>query len=609
MGPPMNAVLKANDISKSFGSDTLFENVTFNINPTDCIGVLGPNGCGKTTLFNILLGLEPPGFGHIHRQDNIQMRMLNQVAMKRDDKTVKDFFVRTTQPTSIQQELKRCEKRLEDPAIYSTGEYELILEKMRKLRISANKLATKNRFQEALSILQEIDLKEITEDTETRLLSGGEKQKIALASIFAQANECDILFLDEPTNHLDIPTIEWLEAKIADFPNAVLIISHDRYLLDDLVDRVFEFEGDSIVCYDATFEEYSEQKEMKDHVQKQALKKRKAEIRRQKKSIEKMSRRNRYDCQISSKIKRLEKQERIEDEVLKSFLLQFRFKTVFKSGKNVADGKRISKRFVETVILDEANFEILAGQKIGLIGPNGCGKTTFLKMLTGEITADDGNIHMSSGVKWGYFDQGHLSLKEDNTVLTEVQRDQQDVSENDAKALLGRFNFTGDMLENKVSTLSGGEKARLSILRLLVHPYNFLMLDEPTNHMDMASKDAIEKALNAYTGTVIVVSHDRRFLDRVTNRIFFMQDGLLKSYKGNYSMFKVQRQDELIRDSDARFLPKSIPGVKAYVVCKSFTNWTTKTKHKKGERIFIGDHNRDIYDHAIEGKWIKPVKK
>ena len=605
----MKALLKANDIAKSFGGDTLFENVTFDINPTDCIGILGPNGCGKTTLFNILLGLEPPSFGHIHQQKNIQMRILNQVAIHRQDKTIKDFFLRTTQPTSIQQEIKTLENRLQDPEIYSSSEYEIILEKMRKLQISANKMTTDNRWNEAQTILQDVNMSNISLETKTKLLSGGEKQKIALASIFAQSEECDLLFLDEPTNHLDIPTIEWLEGKIADFPNAVMIISHDRYLLDDLVERVFDFENDTITCYDATFEGYTEQKKMRNHVQEQGLKKKQAEIKRQKKSIEKMSRRNRYDRQISSKLKRLEKEKTSEDEVLKSFLLQFRFKTVFKSGKNVADGKKISKKFDEHILLDDVNFEILAGQKIGLIGPNGCGKTTFLKMLTNEQKPDTGTIHISSGVKWGYFDQGHFSLKPENTLLDEIQRDQQDVSENDAKALLGQFDFKDEMIYNKVGKLSGGEKARLAILRLLVQPYNFLMLDEPTNHMDMASKDAIEKAVNAYTGTVIVVSHDRRFLDRVTNQIFFMDDGSLKAYKGNYSNFKLQRQKELLYESDARHLPKTIPGVERYIVCKTFTNWTTRTKHKKGEKIFIGDHNRDIYEHAIEGKWIKKQRK
>ncbi len=605
----MNAIIKANDISKSFGSDYLFENISFDIFSSDCIGVLGPNGCGKTTLFKILLGWIEPGFGHIYQKEDLTMRYLDQIAISQQDTTAYDFFLRTTKPSSIQREIKILENRLEDPSIYSSPEYEDVIDRLHKLKSDANKFTSEKRWETALDILEELYISDLSKDTKTSLLSGGERQKIALASIFAQSEECDVLFLDEPTNHLDIPTIEWLEEKIVEFPNAVLIISHDRYLLDDLVDRVFDFEGKDIVIYDTTYEEYEEQKKIRHHIKKKAFQKKRAELNRQKKVIEMMSRRNRYDRQITSKIKRLEKHKDLDDEVLKSFFLKFHFKSVFKSGKNVADGKHLSKSFDEKIILKNQHFEIFAGQKIGLIGPNGCGKTTFLKMLTGDEQPDEGTIHMSSGVKWGYFDQGHLSLKPENTLVEEVRRDQQNISENDAKALLGQFDFRGELIDNKVQMLSGGERARLAILRLLTNPYNFLLLDEPTNHMDMESKNAIERALNSYSGTVLVVSHDRRFLDSVTDTIFFMEEGSIASYKGNYSQFKLQRQEELLRHSDASHLPKSIPGVETFVVCKSFTNWTTKTKHKKGETIYIGDHNKEIYQHAIDGKWIKLVKK
>ncbi len=605
----MDSLIKANDIAKSFGSEILFENSSFEIYRSDCIGLLGPNGCGKTTLFKLLLGWEPPSFGHITYKDNIHMRYLDQVAISQEDVTLYDFFQRTTKPTSIQREINSLEARLQDPTIYSSPEYEDIIQRLQKLKITASKLTSDNRWDAALEILSELDLRNLSKNTKTKLLSGGERQKIAIASIFAQSDECDVLLLDEPTNHLDIPTIEWLEGRIADFPNAVLIISHDRYLLDDLVDRVFEFEADSLNCYNVVFQEYEEQKRMQKHIQSKAIKKRNAEIKRQKNIIEKMNRRNKYDRQIASKIKRLEKEQFVENEVLKSFFLKFRFKSVFKSGKNVADGKQIRKQFDDILILDDQHFEILAGQKIGLIGPNGCGKTTFLKLLTGEEQPDNGTLQMSSGVKWGYFDQAHLSLNMNNTLVDELRRDHMDISENDAKALLGQFNFKGDMIFNKVGMLSGGERARLAILRLLVQPFNFLMLDEPTNHMDMESKHAIEQAINTYDGTVLVVSHDRRFLDRVTNNIFFMSDGLLKTYKGNYSKFKLQRQEELLKTSDASYLPKAIPGMEIYRVKKSFTNWTTRTKHTVGDKIYIGDHNRDAYQHAIDGKWIKLIKR
>jgi sulfate-transporting ATPase len=380
-------------------------------------------------------------------------------------------------------------------------------------------------------------------ETPISVISGGERRRVALCRLLLQ--KPDILLLDEPTNHLDIETIEWLEQKIVDIPCAVIIISHDRYLLDDLVDRVFEFRGTHLEFYDATYEEYEEQKKIREHIRQHEYQKASVEMKRQLAVIKKMTRRNRYNIQINSRIKQVEKLKRMENPVLKNYLLRFHFKTAFKSGKNIADGTGLSKYFGEKRILLNASFEIFAGQKIGLIGPNGCGKTTFLKMLTKEESCSQGQIHLSQGVKWGYFDQGHLSLNLENTLLEEVLRDHKDLGEDDAKALLGQFNCKGAMMYNKVGQVSGGERARLAFLRLIMEPYNLLLLDEPTNHMDIESKTAIETALNSYTGTVIVVSHDRKFLDTVTDTIFFMNDADIKTYSGNYTMFRLQRQKEL----------------------------------------------------------------
>jgi len=603
----MEVLIEAHGLSKTFGGKLLFDHTSFDVFIDNCIGLLGPNGCGKTTLFKILLGWEQANTGEIWRKDNLQIRYLDQNAISPLDETVYDFFIRTTQPDTIQQQIKEYEKRLEDPNIYNSPNYEDIFEKIRKLKISANRNATNVRWEAALHILHGTGLKNLPPTTRADSLSGGERQKIALASVLAQPRDCDLLLLDEPTNHLDIETIEWLERQIVDFPHAVMIISHDRYLLDDLVDRVFEIQGDHIEIFNATFEEYEEEKQLRQRIKAQAFEKYKTEIQRQKKVIETLSRRNKYDLQIRSKMKRLEKQQRVENPFLKSFLLKFRFKTLFKSGKNVADGHDLGKRFDEKIILDHVNFEILAGQKIGFIGPNGCGKTTFLKILTGEEKIDEGTLNISSGVRWGYFDQGHLSLNLENTIIDELRRDQKDLSEDDAKALLGQFNFKGNMVFNQVNRVSGGERARLAILRLILQPYNFLILDEPTNHMDMDSKVAIECALNSYTGTVIAVSHDRRFLDVVADTIFFMDKGSIKMYYGNYTSFRLQRQKELSDLSDESLAYLSNKGLKKYVVRKSFTIWTTHTKHKVGEEIFIGDHNEKVYESAIKSRFLKPA--
>ena len=388
-----------------------------------------------------------------------------------------------------------------------------------------------------------------------------------------------------------------------------MIITHDRYLLDDLVDRVFDFQKNHINIFDTNFEDYEEQNRLRQHIKYQEYKKAKIKIDKQKASIKKMSRRNKYDKQISSKIKRLEKFQHIENPVIKNYLLRFHFKNVFKSGKNIADGNGIFKSFDEKTIFENVYFEIFSGQKIGLIGPNGCGKTTFLKILTSVEKPDSGIINVSRGVRWGYFDQGHLSLNLKNTLIDEILRDHKDLNENDAKALLGQFNFKGNIVYNSVDQFSGGERARLAFLRLIMQPYNFLILDEPTNHMDMKSKIAIEGALNSFNGTVIVVSHDRNFLDDVTDNIFLIIDSTLKMYNGNYSMFKLQRQKELkdITGKNLAYLSKS--GLKKYVVKKSFTEWNNRKKHRIGEVVFIGDHNEKMYKWAIKSGSLKPYNK
>jgi ATP-binding cassette subfamily F protein 3 len=258
--------------------------------------------------------------------------------------------------------------------------------------------------------------------------------------------------------------------------------------------------------------------------------------------------------------------------------------------------------------LKHVDLEIGNGM-FGLIGPNGCGKTTFLKLLTREESYGQGTLHLSQGVKWGYFDQGHLSLNLDNTLLDEILRGHKELGEDDAKALLGQFHFKGTMVHNKVGQLSGGERARLAFLRLIMEPYNFLLLDEPTNHMDIESKTAIETALNSYMGTVIVVSHDRKFLDTVTDTIFFMVDADIKTYMGNYTMFRLQREKELTQYAGKDLAYLSMSGLTKYVVTKGFTIWVIKKKHIVGEEIFIGDHNRSVYEWAIRGGLLKEAPR
>jgi ATP-binding cassette, subfamily F, member 3 len=601
----METILHVYDLSKAIAGKQLFENTSFDVYSEDCIGLLGPNGCGKTTLFNILLGKERPNVGDVEKKEGLQIRCLEQDPVHPTDTTILDFFTRIAQTESIHQQMKYFEEQLEDPAIYESSRHQEILEELRKLQMRTSKSSGTAQFEAARELFKELGFKDIEAGTSMKNLSGGERQKIALAAVLSQPQNCNLLLLDEPTNHLDIETIEWLEQKMVDISCAVIIISHDRYLLADLVDRVFEFRGTHLELYDATYAEYEEQKEIREHIKQHEYRKASVEMKRQLAVIKKMTRRNRYNIQINSRIKQVEKLKRVENPVLKNYLLRFHFKTVLKSGKNIADASGLSKYFGDKRILSNASFEIFAGQKIGLIGPNGCGKTTFLKMLTKEESCSQGKINLSQGVKWGYFDQGHLSLNLENTLLEEILRDHKDLGEDDAKALLGQFNCKGTMVYNKVGQISGGERARLAFLRLIMEPYNLLLLDEPTNHMDIESKTAIETALNSYTGTVIVVSHDRKFLDTVTDTIFFMTDADIKTYTGNYTMFRLQRQKELTDYTNKDLAYLSSSRLSKYVVTKGFTVWTIKKKHEIGEEIYIGDHNREMYEWAIKGGLLK----
>jgi len=594
----MDFLIRATEISKSFGAKQLFENATFDVKANDCIGLIGSNGCGKTTLFNLLLGNEHPSLGEICVNDDLRIRHLRQVLVDVEGQTVAQFISECMRTGRAHREIRIFEAKLGDPNIYGSPEYEEILAEYHRLQESVGWAEEDKSWETVQPLLAELEFDNLGHDTLMETLSGGERQKLALASVLSNPKKCDLLLLDEPTNHLDIDTIEWFEEKLADFPAAIIVISHDRYLLDNLVDRVFEMEGGTIVIYNASYEEYEEQKDIRQHIKDQEYKKARAEEKRQKRSIAIMTRRNKYDSQIKSKLRRLRKVQRYENPVIRSYLLKFRFKSTFKSSTNVADGIHISKSY-DRKILDDTSFEISNGQRIGLIGRNGCGKTTLLKIITGEEKPDGGKINISGGVRWRYFDQGHLSLVPGNTVLEEVIRGKEGLKENDAKALLGQFTFKRNSIYNRVESLSGGERARLALLRLLLKPCNLLILDEPTNHMDIPSKSAIAGALNSFDGTVIVVSHDRDFLDNVCDTIFLMSEGRVLTYGGNYTAF---RADHL-----KRFRNLSGTDPIKYVVMKTFTEWTKRIKHRRGEKLIMDEEKERLYQSAIRNGWLKEI--
>ena len=425
----MSAILRVQGISKTLGGRVLFKDVSFDVNDKDCIGIIGPNGCGKTTLFSILLTKMRPDDGNVWYKPNLNIRYLEQTMMKHQSHTVDSYLNLKCYSSNIDSKIRETELALSKIDPYDVQKYEEILHQLQNLQSQKNKQRDHSLLPEIIKIMEELNIDKIKHDAKISKLSGGEFQKLSISCVLARLRLCDILLLDEPTNHLDIDTIEWFEQQLADFSGTIMIISHDRYLLDDLIDKVIDFQGNNLEFFHSTYEEYEEQRQIRQKIAYQEYRKNIADIKRRESSIEKMSRRNRFDRQISSKLKRLEKLSKMENPIIKDYLLKIRFNQVFKSGKNIADGKEISKRFDENIILDDANFEIFSGQKIGLIGPNGCGKTTFLKMLIGKQNLEKGKISLSRGVKWGYFDQGNLSLNPEKKIIDEVRRDQLDLSE------------------------------------------------------------------------------------------------------------------------------------------------------------------------------------
>lgn len=599
----MDYLVRASELAKGFGGKQLFEDATFDVRKDDFIGFVGANGSGKTTLLKLMLGTEKPDFGDLWMKDEMNIKHLSQTMERQPGTTVGAFLEEQSMDDELRNKIAFIEGRLADPGIYESGESGAILEEYQKLQEEAVNAREGPSLDRAIELLDEMklnigpDLAGIGLDR----LSGGERQKIAIAGVMCNPRRCDLLLLDEPTNHLDIDAIEWLEDHLSSFPSAVMMITHDRYLLDGIVDGIFEIEQGRLEVYDVPYEGYVEQKGMKDRARTRGYQKAKAEMERQRNSIEKMKRRFRYKKQLAGRIKKLAGMERVVNPILRSYMLRFQFDSAFKSSVNIADSRGVSKTFGERAILDDARFDIYAGQRIGLIGPNGSGKTTFLRMLTGEIRPDSGSMRLSQGVKWRYFDQAHLSLEPENTLIEEVTRGKKGLRENDAKALLGQFNFKRDVVNNRVKHVSGGERARLALLRLLMEPANLLILDEPTNHMDIESIGAIEAALNSFDGTVLVVSHDRKFLDNVCDHIFLLSDGKIHPYSGNYSSFRGQHMK--------RFRSVSGTEPKKYVVRKTFTEWTTRTKHRKGERLTVDENNEKLYGTAIENGWLRETNK
>ena len=528
-------------VDRSFGPVDVLRDVNLIVNDGDRIGIVGHNGAGKTTLLNTISD-QLQDVGDIEFAPGLRIAYLTQIRDLESDRTIEEELSRKgRQFQELEEEIAAIEAQMVDPAFYE-GDWEPVMERYTQLQQTLAQSGGGNVAGIAKAILVRLGLDKHPMDMQVSALSGGEKAKLALARQLVGLAGVDVIFLDEPTNHLDIQTTEWLEDFLRDFRGAQLIVSHDRYFLDQVCNRVIEIQDLHAWPYTGNYTRYITQKERFEASLSDQIATTEKKIKSTQGAMQQMKRANKYDKSISAKHKMIERLQQ-DLKALKTRVprkrkpLRLRFDAVDKASMDMVDFKGATKRFdgLDRAILDNQDLEIRKGDRIGIVGGNGQGKTTLLKMIVGDEALTSGKLEVSPGVIIGYFHQDHATLDFDLNPVQQIEALRPDLEYGDIRAALGRFQFSSDQVTTPLKALSGGERARVALLKLLLEDNNLLLMDEPTNHLDMESKDTLEEALTSYQGSLVTVSHDRWFLDQVVNRIWEVEEGQVKVYYGNYT--------------------------------------------------------------------------
>ncbi len=544
-------MISVNGVTVSFGGYNLFDNISFLINAKDRIGLAGKNGAGKSTLLKILAGEQNASKGEIAMPKSCTLGYLPQDMIHQHGRTV---FEETE---SAYQEIKQLEVRIEEinnqietRTDYESNAYMKLIEEQTDVYTRLDMLGAGNRNEDIEKILKGLGFSRKDFDRQTAEFSGGWRMRIELAKILLQ--KPDILLLDEPTNHLDIEAIMWLEEFMETFPGAVMLISHDKTFLDAVTNRTIEISNQKIYDYKTNYSRYLVLRQERKEQQENAAKNQQKVIDQTEYLIDKFRAKASKSAMAQSLIKKLDKMERVEVDDADNASMNFRFPAPAHSGKIVITVEDAGKVYGEKRIFKDATFIITKGEKIGLVGRNGEGKSTMMKMIAKKVD-HEGLIQLGHSVLMGYFEQDQEEkLDPKKTVFETIDEAAVGEVRKQVRGLLGSFLFKGDDIDKKVQVLSGGERGRLALCKLLLEPYNLLLMDEPTNHLDIRSKDILKKALIDYEGTVIMVSHDRDFMKGICNRLFEFRDGHVKEYLCDIEEFmqirKVERLNELDLD-------------------------------------------------------------
>ena len=548
-------MISLDNLTVSYGGWTLFDNISFLINEKDRIGLVGKNGAGKTTLLRIIIGEQQPTEGAVTINGECtigylpqQMRVADTTTLKAETEKAFDEVLR------LEAEIASLTAEIAERTDYESEEYETLLHRLNDAQDRYHILGGDTREADIEKTLLGLGFKRTDFDRATSEFSGGWRMRIELAKLLLRRPS--IFLLDEPTNHLDIESIQWLEEYLRNYNGAVLLISHDRAFLDNVTTRTVELSLGHIYDYKVPNSKFVELRAERRAQQIAAYENQQRMIEKTEEFIEKFRYKPTKSNQVQSRIKQLERLERIEVEEEDLATLNIKFPPAPRSGQIVAEIKEVGKAFGQKRIFSDFTFTLERGQKIAFVGRNGEGKTTMARMIIGELEQTEGTIKLGANVNIGYYAQNQDDLMDGEfTVFDTLDRVAVGDIRTRLRDILGAFLFRGEDIDKKVKVLSGGERSRLAMARLMLEPYNLLVLDEPTNHMDMRSKDILKRALQKYDGTVILVSHDRDFLDGIVDRIYEFRDGGVKEYLGGIYYFLEKRKVESLQEIERKDTP------------------------------------------------------
>ena len=550
-------LLQGQGLARTFADEVLFENITIHIQENSRIAIVGRNGTGKSTLLKMLAGIEEPSLGAVSKKKDLSIGYLDQYAAIQSSRTVWEEMVHLFEDVeTLKKQAQKAAEQLGDPDLLNDPvAYELALKRYDQLQEELNQKNAYGYESEIRTVLHGFRFYPEDYDQPIQALSGGQRTRLALARILLEKH--DLLILDEPTNHLDIETLTWLEDYLRSSISALVIVSHDQYFLDRVCNEVYEISHKACEYYKGNYSHYLEEREQRYLLKQKAYEKQQQEIHDLEEFIAKNLVRASTTKRAQSRRKKLEKMERLEKPKGDQRSARFEFTVERESGNQVLQVTDAYIGYDHEALSGTISFQLRKREAIAIVGPNGIGKSTLLKSITGELPLIEGAIDLGAGVQVGYYDQNLAGLSSNQTVLEELWSRHSTMPEKDIRSILGSFLFSGNDVEKTTAQLSGGEKARLALCKLSLEHDNFLLLDEPTNHLDIDSKEVLEDALIDYDGTICFVSHDRFFINKVATAILEIEETGSTLYLGDYDYYleKKQEKEELAALQEAKDAP------------------------------------------------------